>query len=172
MPLAHHPLLAGLNVQLKARAVGLEAQDYLNDKVPETVEEASYRDIPVNLYELQRFCSEGAFELGSAAAAGKLLGGWLADRFGGKKVIQVSVKDAIKEVFEKENGTKPYSDQEIVAILKERGIEIARRTVAKYREQMKKYYYDPTKYSTYLEQLGITYPTVRTSPPPVAQWQS
>jgi aminobenzoyl-glutamate utilization protein B len=31
----------------------------------------------------------------------------------------------------------------------------------KYREQMRKYYYDPTKYTTYLEQLGITYPTVR-----------
>ena len=38
--------------------------------------------------------------------------------------------------------------------------------LAKYREQMKKYYYDPTQYSTYLEQLGITYPTVRTAPPP------
>jgi aminobenzoyl-glutamate utilization protein B len=36
--------------------------------------------------------------------------------------------------------------------------------LAQYREQMKKYYYDPAKYSTYLEQLGITYPTVRTSP--------
>jgi aminobenzoyl-glutamate utilization protein B len=34
--------------------------------------------------------------------------------------------------------------------------------LAKYREQMRKYYYDPTKYSTYLEQLGIKYPTVRT----------
>jgi aminobenzoyl-glutamate utilization protein B len=33
----------------------------------------------------------------------------------------------------------------------------------KYREQMKKYYYDPTKYKTYLEQLGIEYPTVRKS---------
>ena len=33
--------------------------------------------------------------------------------------------------------------------------------LAKYREQMKKYYYDPTKYKTYLEQLGIEYPTVR-----------
>jgi aminobenzoyl-glutamate utilization protein B len=31
----------------------------------------------------------------------------------------------------------------------------------KYRPEMKKYYYDPTKFSTYLEQLGITYPTVR-----------
>ena len=35
--------------------------------------------------------------------------------------------------------------------------------LAKYREQMKKMYYDPTKYSTYLEQLGIQYPTIRTS---------
>ena len=34
----------------------------------------------------------------------------------------------------------------------------------KYREEMKKYYYDPTKYKTYLEQLGIKYPTVRTTP--------
>ena len=33
----------------------------------------------------------------------------------------------------------------------------------KYREQMKKFYYDPTKYKTYLEQLGIKYPTVRTT---------
>ncbi len=31
----------------------------------------------------------------------------------------------------------------------------------KYRPEMKKYYYDPTKYKTYLEQLGIRYPTVR-----------
>jgi aminobenzoyl-glutamate utilization protein B len=38
------------------------------------------------------------------------------------------------------------------------------QTFAKYREEMKKYYYDPTKYSTYLEQLGIKYPTVRSTP--------
>jgi aminobenzoyl-glutamate utilization protein B len=31
----------------------------------------------------------------------------------------------------------------------------------KYRPEMKKYYYDPTKYKTYLEQLGIKYPTVK-----------
>jgi aminobenzoyl-glutamate utilization protein B len=38
----------------------------------------------------------------------------------------------------------------------------------KYRPEMKKYYYDATKYSTYLEQLGIKYPTVRTDSTPVA----
>jgi aminobenzoyl-glutamate utilization protein B len=34
-------------------------------------------------------------------------------------------------------------------------------TMAKYREAMRPYYYDPTKYRTYLDQLGIAYPTVR-----------
>lgn len=57
-----------VNVQLKARAVGLESEDYLNDKVPEDVDEASYREISVNVYELQRFCSEGAFELRDSVA--------------------------------------------------------------------------------------------------------
>jgi aminobenzoyl-glutamate utilization protein B len=33
--------------------------------------------------------------------------------------------------------------------------------LARYREEMKKYYYDPTRYKTYLEQLGIDYPTIR-----------
>jgi aminobenzoyl-glutamate utilization protein B len=33
-------------------------------------------------------------------------------------------------------------------------------TMDKYRPEMKKYYYDPSKYDTYLEQLGIKYPTV------------
>ena len=36
--------------------------------------------------------------------------------------------------------------------------------MARYRTQMQKFYYDPTKYKTYLEQLGITYPTIRTTP--------
>src|SRR4029079_16756686 len=39
-------------------------------------------------------------------------------------------------------------------------------TMAKYRSEMKKLYYDPTKYKSYLEQLGIKYPIVRTSSQP------
>ncbi len=34
-------------------------------------------------------------------------------------------------------------------------------TMARYREGMRKYYYDPTRFKTYLEQLGVAYPTVR-----------
>ena len=57
-----------VNVQLKARAVGLESEDYMNDKVPEDVEEASYREIPLSIYELQRFCSEGEFGIDAKTA--------------------------------------------------------------------------------------------------------
>ncbi len=41
-------------------------------------------------------------------------------------------------------------------------------TMEKYRPELKKYYYDAAKYSTYLEQLGIKYPTVRTDSTPAA----
>ncbi len=40
-------------------------------------------------------------------------------------------------------------------------IEMNKDRMGKYREQMRKYYYDPTRYKTYLEQLGIQYPTVK-----------
>jgi PhoH-like ATPase len=62
-----------VNVQLKARAVGLESEDYLTDKVPESDEESSYREIGLSIYELQRFCSEGAFDLEPAASRGLYL---------------------------------------------------------------------------------------------------
>ena len=40
-------------------------------------------------------------------------------------------------------------------------IWLNRDIMARYRPEMRKYYYDPAKYKTYLEQLGITYPTVK-----------
>jgi aminobenzoyl-glutamate utilization protein B len=40
-------------------------------------------------------------------------------------------------------------------------IWLNQETMAKYRPEMKQFYYDPTKYKTYLDQLGIKYPTVR-----------
>lgn len=39
--------------------------------------------------------------------------------------------------------------------------ELNQDIMGQYREQMRKYYYDPSRYSTYLEQLGIAYPTVK-----------
>ncbi|HWD21391.1 MAG TPA: RNA polymerase factor sigma-54 [Verrucomicrobiae bacterium] len=54
----------------------------------------------------------------------------------GSGVSNTSVKDMVAEMFAKENTSKPLSDQEIVKMLKEKGIVIARRTVAKYRAEL------------------------------------
>ncbi len=40
-------------------------------------------------------------------------------------------------------------------------LELNAATMEKYRPAMRQYYYDPAKYSTYLEQLGVAYPTLR-----------
>jgi len=40
-------------------------------------------------------------------------------------------------------------------------IDLNRNIMATYRDEMRKFYFDPTKYKTYLEQLGITYPTIK-----------
>jgi aminobenzoyl-glutamate utilization protein B len=40
-------------------------------------------------------------------------------------------------------------------------IALNQAVMEKYRSEMRKYYYDPSRYKTYLQQLGITYPTVR-----------
>jgi aminobenzoyl-glutamate utilization protein B len=42
-------------------------------------------------------------------------------------------------------------------------VHLNKKIMEEFRPEMKKYYYDPTKYATYLEQLGIKYPTVRES---------
>ena len=40
-------------------------------------------------------------------------------------------------------------------------LELNRGVEAQYRPQLARYYYDPARYKTYLEQLGLKYPTVR-----------
>ena len=54
----------------------------------------------------------------------------------GEVMSNTSVKDAIADLIERESANKPLSDQEIVKILGERGIPLARRTVAKYRSEL------------------------------------
>lgn len=48
----------------------------------------------------------------------------------------VVIKEQIKDLIDKENKEKPISDQMIVELLMKNGIQISRRTVAKYREEM------------------------------------
>lgn len=77
-----------------------------------------YMQTPQGLFEMKYFFTPG-FETASGAA-----------------MSNTSVKEEISQLIEREDPTKPLSDQEIVAILKEKGIPIARRTVAKYRNEL------------------------------------
>ncbi|MBF0102812.1 MAG: RNA polymerase factor sigma-54 [Desulfobacterales bacterium] len=54
----------------------------------------------------------------------------------GDALASMSVKEKIKQIIENEDPRNPYSDDKIVEILKKSNIDIARRTVAKYRDMM------------------------------------
>ena len=55
----------------------------------------------------------------------------------GTEVSSLTVKDVIQKMIREENPSAPLKDQQIVEALKARGIDIARRTVAKYREELR-----------------------------------
>lgn len=78
-----------------------------------------YVDTPFGIFELKSFFTEGIA---------------LQD---GREVSNQIIKDALKEIIVKEDNHSPYNDEQIVGLLKEKGFPVARRTVAKYREQMK-----------------------------------
>ncbi len=54
----------------------------------------------------------------------------------GEEISTLKIKEQLKEIIENEDPHKPLSDDKIAEILKSKGIPIARRTVAKYREQL------------------------------------
>jgi RNA polymerase sigma-54 factor len=58
------------------------------------------------------------------------------DRFDGDAIASASVKEEIRRIIESEDPVKPFSDKKMVDILKSSNIDIARRTVAKYREML------------------------------------
>jgi len=49
----------------------------------------------------------------------------------------MTVKDTIQKMVREEDPAAPLKDQQIVDALKARGLDIARRTVAKYREELR-----------------------------------
>ena len=79
---------------------------------------AKYMETPQGIFEMKYFFTAG---LQTDTGAG---------------VSNTSVKDMIADIFKAENTGKPLSDQEVVKMLKEKGIVIARRTVAKYRTEL------------------------------------
>ena len=77
-----------------------------------------YVQSPMGIHELKYFFSEGL------------------STDGGSEVSNKHIRILIKEICESESKNKPYSDEKIAKILVAKGIHIARRTVAKYREQL------------------------------------
>jgi aminobenzoyl-glutamate utilization protein B len=78
----------------------------------------------------------------------------LIDLFTDPKVL-ADAKDYFTNVQTKNVKYKPF-----IKATDPPAIFLNKEIMGTYREQMKKYYYDPSKYKTYLEQLGIIYPTV------------
>ncbi len=73
---------------------------------------------PTSIYPLKFFFSEGIATNSGEDASSK------------------EVKQVLKEIIDAEDKTKPLSDDKLEAMLKEKGYNLARRTVAKYREQL------------------------------------
>lgn len=76
------------------------------------------------------FTPQGMFEL-------KFFFNSSISKKGGDTIASVSVHDKIKRIVDEEDPKKPLSDEKISKILKSQGINIARRTVAKYREALR-----------------------------------
>jgi RNA polymerase sigma-54 factor len=77
-----------------------------------------YMATPYGLFELKHFFS-GGYRTSS-----------------GLDIAATTVKDRLKEILATEEIAHPYSDQRLADLLSEEGIPVARRTVAKYREEM------------------------------------
>jgi aminobenzoyl-glutamate utilization protein B len=71
------------------------------------------------------------------------------------------VKEARRYFDEVQTRTTKY--QSFLTAEDRPAIWLNKEIMERYRPDMRKFYYDPTRYRTYLEQLGITYPTVRTT---------
>ena len=94
---------------------------------------------------------------GSTAGA-KVMAATLLDLFARPQIV-IDAKKYFDEVQTK--------DRKYISFLKaddKPAVHLNKEILEQYREKMRPLYYDPTKYKTYLEQLGIKYPTVRTTP--------
>ena len=78
-----------------------------------------YVHTPQGIYELKYFFNSGI------------------SRTDGDDLASEAVKLKIKQIIASESPQHPHSDQKIVELLRDQNIEIARRTVAKYREQLR-----------------------------------
>ena len=55
----------------------------------------------------------------------------------GESVSSVTIKQRVRKIVENEDPRKPLSDSRIVRMLQDEGLMLARRTIAKYRDELK-----------------------------------
>jgi aminobenzoyl-glutamate utilization protein B len=92
----------------------------------------------------------------------------------GAKVLAMTMVDLLTKPeivakawdYFRDEQTKDRKYQPLMSAQDEPAVWLNKKIMAEYREPMRKFYYDAARYDTYLEQLGIAYPTVR--PPPSA----
>lgn len=95
------------------------------------VTNGKYVDTPYGIYELKRFFTSGIKQ--KPSAGGSEVGSAPAN--GSEEILgSAQVLDAMKKMIDEEDKKKPLSDQAISDKLAEMGMKVARRTVAKYRE--------------------------------------
>jgi aminobenzoyl-glutamate utilization protein B len=78
-------------------------------------------------------------------------------------LLQPALVEAAWDYFRKVQ-TKDMHYESFLAPDDKPAVEMNRDKMEKFASELKKYYYNPSKYKTYLEQLGITYPTVKATP--------
>jgi aminobenzoyl-glutamate utilization protein B len=78
----------------------------------------------------------------------------------GRPELRAQAKDYFVKVQTKDQKYVP-----MLTATDKPAIEINREIMAKYRPEMAKYYYDPARYPTYLEQLGVKWPPTELTPP-------
>lgn len=84
------------------------------------VTSSKYVQTPHGIFELKYFFTEG-----------------LGQNSDGTDISTIKIKNRLKELIEGEDTKKPLSDQRLSELLTQEGFAVARRTVAKYREQMR-----------------------------------
>jgi aminobenzoyl-glutamate utilization protein B len=77
-------------------------------------------------------------------------------------LMRADVLAQAREYFDKVQ-TKNHKYTPLIRPQDQPAIHLNKAIMDRYRPEMRKFYYDATKYKTYLEQLGIKYPTVRTT---------
>jgi RNA polymerase sigma-54 factor len=105
--------LQPMTLKIVADAIGV------HESTVSRVTTGKFMQTPLGVFELKYFFSSA-----------------IATTGGKTSVASESVRQMIRRLLKTEDERKPFSDEDLVALLRQEGVEVARRTVAKYREEL------------------------------------